>query len=310
MSGDSRTAGTDPVTEHESGLPRLAQLVAGRSRDRLTGVRAAGGLALLTVAVHTTLHVFANLPFQPISVPEGIRGAIIVGVPVVLGIVLVVVALASVRPTVRIGLLFAGVFGLLATIDSAATLPAYVAVVAGSGLAVLGPLIGPTASGETQRSVLAGVFLLAIAVSLAGAVGVLTGGRGLGSLLVLTAIAGLGLRARNDRLALASGALAFVAVAVASAANPYAAGSALLVGFAVVGVPHLLVGLAVAGGTAAVVAGRRHDHSGLAVGAGLLLLAGMPATLPRALAVLLGVAFALVGGQQLTTPPESGEVTP
>jgi hypothetical protein len=70
------------------------------------------------------------------------------------------------------------------------------------------------------------------------------------------------------------------------------------------------VGLAVAGGTAAVATGLRQRQAGLAVGGGLLLLSGMPATLPRATAVVLGVTFALVGGQKLTTPPENREVTP
>lgn len=307
----------DPATAAEAGADRQSGAASGilaaapRSLDRETAVLAAGMAALVTVALGTTLRILRNLPFEPIDAPESVRAAIVVGTPLALALALVAVALASTRPAVRVGLLFAGVFGLLASVDAAVTLPVAVAVTAGGGVAVLGGTGRPTSPRDARRTLLAAAFVVGVAVSLAGAVGVAGGGaRAPGSLLVLAAIAATGLCAADDRVALVGGAVAFVAVVAASTANPYVAGSALLVGFAVVGAPNLLVGLAVAGGVTAAVAGlRRHEYA-LAVGAGLLLLAGMPATLPRAMAVLLGVTLVLVDAETLVAPRGAGEVTP
>ncbi|WP_336037266.1 hypothetical protein [Halobacterium yunchengense] len=306
MSGDSRSAVAEPASDRERTTPTLSR--AGRLLDRRGVVLAAGSVALLAVAVRATVRVLANLPFEPVAVPAAVRATTAGVAPALLAVALVAVAVASPRPTTRTGLLFAGVFALLAAVDAAVALPASVAVVAGGGLAVFGALGRPATPTAARWHLAAGAFLLGIAGSLAGGVGVLDGGRSLGAVLVLAALAALGLRASGDRLALVAGALAFVGVAAASTANPYVAGTALLVGFAVVGAPGLLVGLAVAGGTAAVVTGLRRRDYGLAVGAGLLVLAGMPATLPRAAAVLLGVALAVVGVDRLTASRDGGEV--
>jgi len=88
----------------------------------------------------------------------------------------------------------------------------------------------------------------------------------------------LAVRAEGDPVALGAGALAFAGVVAASAAAPYVTGSALLAGFAVVGSPHLLVATAAFGGVAAAVSGFRGGDARLAIGAVLLLLAGVPAT--------------------------------
>jgi hypothetical protein len=83
-------------------------------------------------------------------------------------------------------------------------------------------------------------------------------------------------------------------VVAAGAVSPFVVGSALLVAFAVTGVPHLLAALAVAGAVAAAVAGLHRGAYGLSVGAVLVLLAGVPATFPRALTLLLGATLVLV----------------
>lgn len=306
---------TSPAVDTDAGgrtdgatlRPRLRAVAPALDREQ--AVLVAGSVALLAVAFRATVVVLRNLPFEPVAVPSAVREAVVTGTPLVLGLALVAVGLASTRPTVRVGFLFAGVFGVLAAVDTAVALPAVVAVVAGGVLAVVGTLGRPRTARDYRRSTLGAAFVLGIAVSLAAAVGLLGGGaRDLGSVLVIGAVAATGLRSGGDRVALVAGALAFVAVAVASTANPYAAGSALLVGFAVVGAPHLLVGLAVAGGTAAAVAGLRRHEYGLPLGAGLVLLAGMPATLPRAMAVLLGATLVLVDTERLVAPSERREV--
>jgi hypothetical protein len=297
VSGDPSTAVSeaDAGTDSEApASPSRALATVPRSLTPGTVRLAAGCAARLAVATATLLRVVRNLPFDPVAVPAGVRAVVVTGTPLVLGLALVAVALASDRPSVTVGLLFAGVFGLLATVDTAATLPAVVAIVAAGGLVMRAVLAGPTTRDAVRRVVLGGLLVAGTAVALGDAVGAVAGGRRLGSVLVLSALAVLGLRASGDRVALGTGALAFVAVVAASTANPYVAGSALLVGFAVVGAPHLLVGAAVAGCTAVLVAGLRRRAFGLAAGAGLLLLAGTPATVPRATAVLLGLTLALV----------------
>lgn len=108
----------------------------------------------------------------------------------------------------------------------------------------------------------------------------------------------LAVRAEGDPVALGAGALAFAGVVAASAAAPYVTGSALLAGFAVVGSPHLLVATAAFGGVAAAVSGFRGGDARLAIGAVLLLLAGVPATPGAATAVCLGAALAVLDADE------------
>ncbi|WP_117595383.1 phosphate ABC transporter permease [Haloprofundus halophilus] len=267
-------------------------------RDRL--VLAASVAALGTVAFATTIGVVRNLPARPLAVPGPLHSLAVDGTPVVVAVALVAVALATRRDEVRVGFLFAGVFGLLATVGEGATLPAVAAVVFGGALALFGALGRPATYREGRRVVIGALVIAGIAVSLASNTGVLGAGfRGVGGLLALGGLAALGVRAEGDRVALLAGGLAVALVVYASVTRPFAVGSGLLVGFAVVDVPHLFVALALGGGTAAAVGGLRRREYGSATGTGLLLLAGVPATLPRATAVLLGATLALTSTGRL-----------
>lgn len=264
-------------------------------RDRELVVVATGVVAVSAVAGRVLLRILRNLPFDPVVAPPTIQGLVGLGTPLVLALALVTLALATERTVVRVGLLFAGVFGLLSVVSRAATLPAVVAVSLGGGLAVIGALGWSSTYRDARRSAVAIAFVAGVTVSLASAIGILDGGfRGIGSLFALGALAMVSVRVEGDRVGLLAGVLALVVVVLVSTTAPYVAGSVLLVGFAVVGVPPVLVALAVAGGTAATVAGLRRAEYALPVGVGLLLLAGVPASLPRAMAVILGATFALV----------------
>jgi len=194
------------------------------------------------------------------------------------GVALAAVGLSTERPVVRVGLLFAGVFGVLATVSGAATVAAAVAIPVGAALAFARAMGPPETYFELRRGVIALTFALAVGLSLAATAGLVgspserpdpprssRGDPPRGS--------GRGRpgrpRCRRTRVR---------GVVAASAAAPYVTGSALLAGFAVVGSPHLLVATAAFGGVAAAVSGFRGGDARLAIGAVLLLLAGVPAT--------------------------------
>ncbi|WP_254534869.1 hypothetical protein [Halomarina litorea] len=267
-------------------------------RDRI--LLAAGAIALVLVALTTTIGIVRNLPYRPLVVPEIVRSLMVGGTPAVVAATLVAVALATRRDDVRVGLLFAGVFGLLAAVSESATLPAVAAVVGGGTIALFGSLGRPATYREGRRIAVGVLVTAGIAISLSSTVGLLEASyRGAGGFLALAGLAALSIRAEGDWAALGAGVLAFAVVVYASVTRPFVVGSGLLVGFAVVDVSHLLAALALGGGTAAAVGGLHRREYSLAFGAGLLLFAGVPATLPRAMAVLLGAILALASTDRL-----------
>ncbi|MFC6941149.1 phosphate ABC transporter permease [Salinirubellus sp. GCM10025818] len=255
-----------------------------------------GVVAIAFVAIERAVTVLANVPFDPLVIPPSVRAATGVLALVAVGSALLAATVADGRATVRVGLLFAVVFGALPLVAPGTTLVAAVAVTGGGALALLGTLGVPavwTYRGVRRRVVAVG-FVAALALTLAGATGLVDGLRNSGAFVTLAAVAAVGTHSAGSRLAAGAGLLAVGAVAVASAASPFAFGSSLLVAFAVTGVPSPLIALAVAGAVAAAVAGLHRGGYTLAVGAVLLLLVGVPATFPRALTLLLGATLVLV----------------
>jgi len=268
---------------------------AGQIRGRPLGERvlALSALATLAVATTTGLHVLYNVPVDPANVSADLLSAVGMGAAILVALALVAIALASTRSGVRIGFLFAGVFGMLATLSNAAAVPAVVAITGGAAV-VLGPGLGkPSTYDEFRRRALGIAFLAAVGLSLASTTGVLDAGvRGTGSALFLVALTLLVVRTGSDPVALVAGLAGLAAVLAVSTSAPFVTGSALLIAFGVVGVPHLLAATAVFGGVAATVAGLRDSDYALVVGATLLLVAGVPASPAAAMAVCLGATLA------------------
>lgn len=316
MSGERTFDAADSSTGPDAGEARSAR-ESPVTLDGLLGidcehlVRVAGGSAALAVAFAATVRILRNLPAEPVVVPAPLYSLATVGVPLVVGLGLVTVALASDRPSTRVGLSFAGVFAPMAAIDPAASLPAVAAVTVGGGIGIFGALDVPDVATDWNAILplaAAIAFLLAIAVSLAASTAVIDGGfRPLGAAIALLATGALAARAESDRFSLFAGVVAGLASATAATANPFAAGGAFLAGFAIAGVPHLLVAVAVTGAVAATVAGLRRREPTLVAGAVLIGLAGMPTTAPRASAIVLGVALAVVGPARLVAAPDRNE---
>lgn len=305
MSGRTETAAGEcdsgPATDGSRGS--VADLVAaldawlpGREGARTVAAGAAAAVVVVRLVV-TLLH---NAPFDPLSVPPTVLAALAVATPAVLATGLIVVALTAERPSVRVGTLFAAAFGPLAAIDASATLPAVLGVGFGGALALAGTVGRPRSYVEGRTALVAAGFALAVVVSLGSSTGLLGGGRQVvGSAFALGSLAVVGLLGSGQRsgpaghLPAIAGLGAFAAVLAAGVTSPYLMGSVLLVGFAVVGVPHLLFALAAAGGVAAFAGAIQRRALAPAFGTVLLLAAGVPVTLPRAMAVLLGAALFL-----------------
>jgi len=277
-----------------------ARATSPRSPGRFGGrVGSVGLLAAVAVGVATAIRVLYNAPFEPVAFPPRLVPAVGTVAALASGVALAAVGLSTERPVVRVGLLFAGVFGVLATVSGAATVAAAVAIPVGAALAFARAMGPPETYFELRRGVIALTFALAVGLSLAATAGLVGSPfRAAGSAAFLAGVTLLAVRAEGDPVALGAGALAFAGVVAASAAAPYVTGSALLAGFAVVGSPHLLVATAAFGGVAAAVSGFRGGDARLAIGAVLLLLAGVPATPGAATAVCLGAALAVLDADE------------
>jgi hypothetical protein len=271
---DAGRTATDPESSRSRSRSRrqwrgTLQGVLAPPAERVLAVSA---LATAVVALATVLRVLYNVPFDPVPVSSEMLVAVGVFATVLVGLALSVTALAARAPAVRVGLLFAGVFGVIATVANAAAIAALVAVTGGGAFALAGALGAPATYRGVRRRVVAAGFVLAVAVSLASTTGILDAGlRGVGTVLYLASLTLLAIRSEGEPVALVAGALGFVGVVVAGAAMPYVAGSALLVGFGVVGGPHVLVATGAFGAIAAATAGVRRGEYGLVLGATLAL---------------------------------------
>ncbi|WP_254546345.1 phosphate ABC transporter permease [Halomarina pelagica] len=247
---------------------------------------AVGALALLAPAATTLLRVARN---APTTLPPVVADAYpSVALAAALGPAAAAVLLGALTDDVRerVGLAFVGVFGPAGAFVPAAWLPAAGAVVGGTALAVYARRRRLGA----RRFAVAALVVVAMAASLAGAAGVASVTlRPLGSTLALL---GVGLAPAFVRSAWPDwtvGALAALLALKAGLSAPFATGAVVLVGGAVVGTPLPVVALAVGGAVATAAAALRRRAPEAAVGVALLAVAGVPATLPRALAVCVGV---------------------
>jgi|GEM_PF-362017 len=305
---EAREATTGTAAMRDGGASALGDWIGWLERDRVP--IAAGVGAALAATLGTGLRVLWNLPFDPIAIQPTVRSGATTGVAVVVGLALVATALGSRRPGVRVGLLFAGVFGPMAALAHAASLPAAVAVTAGGGIAMTAGIRSPTEA-AALRAVLAATLLGGLVVSLGATTGLVEGGlRPTGTALYLLGVGGLGLLAWSDRLAILAGVGAFLAFLWAASASPFAVGGTLLAVFAVATTSHLLVGVALAGAVAAGVRGVRAGRPSVLAGAVLVILAGAPTTAPSAATALLGMTLLLVEPQEPGTPSDDAAVTP
>jgi hypothetical protein len=214
--------------------------------------------------------------------------------PTAIGVLVVGLATVHRDGWVRAGLAVAGVFGLLGLYVPAAALPAAVGVLGGT----LAVVVGARPAGGTATAVGATLWV-GLAASLSSATGIVDPSlRPLASLVVLAGVAALPLVRQPGMPGwIAGGATTAVVVWIGTAA-PFVAGAVVLVGFGAVGTPLLAVAVAAGGGVAALggaLSARRWQG---ALGVGLLVLAGVPATIPDVHAAGAGLALLLGGASR------------
>jgi hypothetical protein len=203
--------------------------------------------------------------------------------------------MTTAEPWTRIGLVLVGVFGLLSAVTSAVAVPTVGIVAAGGWLLLIGSvnhgasIVNPR---RGFRTLVTGVLLGGLTLSLFGAIGVEPATlRPLGTTLALVGMAATPFAVRSGVGPLAVGALAGVGTFALAAAAPFVSGAVALTAGSVVGASAIPLAAAVGGLTATVAEGVLHRRIVPAAAGCLLLLAGVPSTLPRALGVVLAVAF-------------------
>jgi hypothetical protein len=254
--------------------------------------------ALVAVAAWTGFRALHN---APVDLP----GQALVIAPwlgpvagILAGAAAAALGLRSVRSTERVGLLFVGVFGALATVVPVVTVPAAAALVGGGAVALVAGVGTDHGRQWTLRRAVPALLLGGVALSLGAATGLLQPGvRSTGSAVVVVGLAASPALVRPGPGGWALGALAAGGVLWAGSTLPFVTGAVTLVAFGLVGTPLLLFAAGV-GGCVATVTGtlRRRETTGRderlrGVGAALVLLAGAPATVAGATAVVLGAAL-------------------
>jgi hypothetical protein len=247
---------------------------------------------LIPAALATALRIAVN---APITLPQGIPGLTPTAETAVLllgGVGAVVVGLRSTATVERVGLVAVGVFAGLATVTPSATVPTTGVLVVGTAVLVGHRLTW--ADIEDGRAVVAIGFLLALAASIGSTTGLLTPGfRAVGAWLALLSLAALSIIARPGWPGWLVGGLAVAGVLYAGIASPFLTGAVVLIGAGVVGTPLLLVAAGIGGVVAAITGSILEGSYPLAVGGLLLLMAGVPATVPAGVTVVIGLVLLL-----------------
>lgn len=294
---------TDDRSEWLGGPPAIADSVARLDTEHGSRLRRVNtglaGAVLATIAVAVAFRGINNQPGAMASeLATAYRWLGVTG-PGIIAALTVLVGVTRQDAPSRIGLVFAGVFGLIGLHVPAASLPAVGAIAAGVGLVIVDHLRD---SGWNSPTAVGAVVWLGLGLSLASATGVLAGVRPVASTVALVGIALLPIAFRPPSWAWVGGAVAAAVVLWVGWVSPFVTGAVVLVAFGVVGAPMAAVAAAAGGGLAGLAGGlSRADTAGLsarwpgAIAAGLLLAAGVPATIPRALAAGVGIVL-LVGG--------------
>lgn len=302
---------TEPDTEPAAARERILSLAdtasAIISYTQKGNVRlVVGFVALIGLGSLTVLRVALN---APVGLPSAASGAWFdaAAIAAVAGPAAGIITLGVTADEgwARTGLILAGVFGLLSIVTSTVTFPAIGAVVVGGWL----PLAGVTRQLSTGRrvrpAVVAAALLTGLTLSLFGAAGVQPATlRPTGTTVTLVGMAVTPLAFGARPGALGVGGLAAGLTFHLTGAAPFVTGAVALVAGSAVGASALLIAIAVGGLTASVATGVANRKSDPTIVGLLLLSAGVPSSIPRALGVALAVAFVVA-----TISERSGDST-
>ncbi|WP_380680421.1 hypothetical protein [Salinigranum sp. GCM10025319] len=253
-------------------------------------------LAAAPVVAVALLRVARNAPGTLPSAVGNAYGVVVAAAWLGPAVAALVLAATAVERAERVGLAFVGAFGLVGGVTPVASLPAASAVVGGGALAVAARLRACRASPRARWVTAASaVIVAALACSLAGSLGIAPATlRPIGSRLALVGLATTPAFVRPRWPAVGLGVLTALAVLAIGGGLPFVTGAVLLVGGAVVDTSLVFVAGAAAGSVATLVAAARRRDVTRALGVATLAAGGVPATIPRALAAVVGLSL-LVG---------------
>lgn len=243
-------------------------------------------LALLSFTIGTNTPIGPRLPLGSIGAP--IEAAALAG-PAVAAVVL---GLTSESTYIRVGMLFAGVFGALSLVSQTAMGPTTIAIAGASVLVGLDQGRSMMGWQSLAKRGVTGAFVFSIVVSMLAALGIepaLT--RSLGSIGIAVGIAGTPVFTGFSRRSVFVGLLGGAIVAGIGLAAPVITAAVSLLGMGVIGLPLPLLVLGAIGGVTAVAAGVEHRDAPSAVAGALVLVAGVPATIPSALSLLVALVL-------------------
>jgi hypothetical protein len=281
---------TEPTTGVRARADRGVGIMSGEIGSLAGAVGAVSLLALLVVSIGTNTPVGPRLPMTGLS--AAIEWLALAGTSTA-ALLMGVDTESALR---RVGVVFAGVFGALSLVAAGATLPASLAVVAAAGLLVA----SHDRSAADRRTVAELVVLIAFAVGTAAAMLSAIGLepsflRRTGSIAIAVGLAGLPVFTGLTPKSILVGLLAGAAVLAIGLSAPVLTAAISLLGAGIVGLPVVVLAVGAIGGTTAVAAGIEAGDIRTGLAGGLLLLAGVPATIPSALGVLVGVSLLLEG---------------
>ncbi|MFW5924419.1 MAG: hypothetical protein ACOCSP_02330 [archaeon] len=265
--------------------------------DPGTGLRIAGLLALLPTAAILLVRVGINAPLTPdlpySAVYDPIATLAVLG-PAFGALLLSVTTRDDVW---RATLAFVGVFGVLSVVATPAVVPASVALVIATGILVGGHADRPFSADEIAETLVGVLFFAGLTLSIAGGLGIEPATtRRLGSVAGLLAIAGAPVFVEWRYRTVLVGVVAGGAFAAFGLAAPFVTGAASLVAGGIVGASLSILVVAVVGGVTLVATGVDRGSYEPVVAGLLLLSAGVPATVPRGLAVVIALTLLLHPG--------------
>ena len=270
---------------------------------------AAGVLAFAFVVPLTVTRLALN---APVSVPLVATGSwqALVEATALAGpaVAAVLLGLTDDDPAAKVALVSIGTFGLLAVPFEAASVPGYGAVVAGTWIVTLLGLRDRRRYGDVPWATtsILGVLLVGLTLSLLGSAGFAPARfRPVGSLFALVGVASVPALVDATYIEWALYGLIAAIVLSIGVTAPFVTGAIVLVVGGAIGAPFVLVALATGGAVSTVAVGLRSDLRVAAAG-GLLLAAGVPATLTRAFATAVAIVLLLDG---IPMGARGGEVT-
>lgn len=292
---------TDAVRERAATVRERVRSVVGTATenapDSWTGpVRLTAGLvAVLGLGALTATRILLNAPIPLPGVVSGVWFDTATTAAVVAPALGALLLGSTARDGwTRIGLSLAGAFGLVSAVTGTVAVTAVGALLLGGWLTLVGTVTTARSSSRprARTGIVSTLLLAGLTLSLLGAVGVRSATvRPVGTTVTLVGMAATPFAFRPRTNSFVVGGIAAAVTAHLTGAAPFVSGAVILVAGSVVGASTLVLAAAVGGLATTVSTGIANRQVAPAATGALLLSAGVPSSIPRALGTVLAVAL-------------------